>query len=224
MGATTSKSLQGIIIPVNLPRDASFEQFSKLVPADIFIRLKKQSFLFDAGRPPICNARILPLQSITTLEGVDNYKICRIKKFFGYRKSRATSIKMQNGKLHQMLTENAIRSKGGESYMYWQSIGYGYKLHHARSKFPSPKHYANPAERDRKNPYISIILPENGTASIEQYITSMRTAKVKLQRKEIAGAVLSRIKGLKLITKYNATEDPLIRKELVMQIEQLRIK
>lgn len=224
MGATRSKSLQGIIIPVNLPCSASFEQFSKLIPTDIFIRLKKQSFLFDAGSPPICNAIILPVQSLTTLLGLDNYKICRIKKFFGYRKVRANSIKKQNGKLPKMMTENAIRSKGGERYMYWQSIGYGYKLHRARSKFPTPKHYNNPAERDKKNPYISIAFPENGTAFIEQYITSMRTAKVKIQRKEVTGVVISRIKGLKFITAYNTTKDPLIREELIVQLEQFRVK
>ena len=213
MGKTESKCLRGIIIPIDLPEDATYEQFAACIPGDVAMHLKKLSFLYDAGMVPICNSIIIPETMIEGFEIFSRYKICRIIKFYRtVRKGRKPS------------DDNALRVKGGEYYMFWRSTGYGYKLRRPRSKFPKSIEYENEEERDKKNPYISIHFPEIGKATIELYITSRRTAERKVRWKELAGIVVSRVKGTRLLEEYNNTNDSNIRSMLREKALRLGIK
>lgn len=203
MGNTLSKCLSGIVIPVSLSANASFVEFASCLPADIALRLKRKSFLHDGGMIPMCNAIIIPETILTTLEGLENYERFRIHKFYVYRRK---SKSRQKEKLTQnTFSEKDLRIKDGVYYMFWRSVGYGYKIRRPRSKFPAPKIYSSNEERNLKNPYISVLFPEKGKATVELYITSKRTAEMKLKRQELDGIVISRIKGERLIIEYNKT-------------------
>lgn len=211
----------GIVIPINLPDAATYDQFAACIPEEVTMRLKKRSFLFDAGMVPICNAIIIP---VTMLEGIDDliaYKKCRIFRFSGVAKHKSDAI---NAVCFCKLSESALRAKGGDYYMFWRSTGYGYKVRQPRSKFPDPVNYDDEDERDRKNPYISLLLPKVGSGSVELYITSRRSAERKIERKEVKGIIISRIKGMRILNEYNGTVDDDVRTKLRERTVRLAVQ
>lgn len=215
----------GIVIPINLSGSATYEQFAACIPEVITLRLKKRSFLFDAGRVPICNAIIIPETMLDGVGELIGYKRCRISRFYGVERKRSSTVCGDVNKISvRRLTEDALRAKGGDCYMYWRSTGYGYKVRRARSKFPNPLSYENEEERDRKNPYVSLLLPEVGNGTVEMYITSRRSAERKINRMEVDGFIISRTKGMKILNEYNEAVDEAARRELREKTVRLSVK